>query len=102
MLQEPVQPALLGEGCIRRTGNRDELAARPQHLEGLFECVLAQTVQDDVVAAQDCLEVLLSIVDDDIRAEAFNQIDIRRTRRRRDRCADVLCQLDEEWTPPLP
>ncbi len=96
LLQEPVRPILLSERCIRRTGDGNELATGLQHLEGLFECVLAQTVQDDVVAAQGLLEILFLVVDDDIRAETFDQIDIRGARRSRHRCADVLCQLNGE------
>src|SRR2546425_36243 len=42
---------LLSERYIRRTGDGNELSTGLQHLEGLFERVLAKTVQDDVVAA---------------------------------------------------
>src|SRR5436309_15330060 len=51
LLQEPVRPVLLSERYIRRTGDGNELSTGLQHLEGLFERVLAKTVQDDVVAA---------------------------------------------------
>src|SRR2546429_1420084 len=50
LLQEPVRPVLLSERCIGRTGDGNEPSTGLQHLEGLFERVLAQTVQDDVVA----------------------------------------------------
>src|SRR6267378_1474880 len=96
LLQEPARPVLLGERYIRRTGDGNQLSTGLQQLEGLFERVLAQTVQDDVVAAQDLLEIFFLVVDDDIRAETFDQIDIRGARRRRHRCADVLCQLNGE------
>src|SRR6267142_487820 len=96
LLQEPVRPVLPSERYIRRTGDGNELSTGLQHLEGLFERVLAQSVQDDVIAAQDLLEILLRVVDDDIRAETFDQIDIRRARRSRHRCADVLCELNGE------
>src|SRR5207249_97394 len=96
LLQEPVRPVLLGERYIRRTGDGNELSTGFQHLEGLFERVPAKTVQDDVIAAQDLLEILCLVVDDDIRAETFDQIDIRCARRGRHRCADVLRQLNGE------
>src|SRR6266850_3047658 len=66
LLQEPVRPVLLSERYIRRTGDGNELSTGLQHLEGLVERVRAQTVQDDVVAAQDLLEILFLVVDDDL------------------------------------
>jgi len=96
LLQEPVRPVLLSELYIRRTGDGNELSTELQHLEGLFERVLAKTVQDDVVAAQDLLEIFFLVVDDDIRAETCDQIDIRCARRSRHRGADVLSQLNGE------
>src|SRR5712664_4653504 len=51
LLQEPVRPVLLSERDIRWTGDRYELSTGLQHRDGLFERILAQTVQHDVVAA---------------------------------------------------
>ena len=100
LLEDPVQPALFGELYIRRAGDRNEFPSGLQHLEGLFERVLPQAVQDHVVAIQDLREILFLVVDDDIRAETSDQIDIRRAGRRRYRCADVLCQLDGKRADP--
>ena len=94
--QEPVQSLVPGEIGVRRTGDRDQLAAGLEHTQRFFEGVAVQAVEDDVVAGQDLLEVLLFIVDDDIGAEAFDQLDICRARRRGDRRAEVLRQLDGE------
>ena len=63
-------------------------------LQGFFERLLAQAVHDDVVVAQDLFEIVLLVVDDDIRAEALHQIDVRGARRRRHGRADVLGELD--------
>jgi hypothetical protein len=57
----------------------------PIHLERLFERALAQAVQDHVVAMQDLSEIVLLVVDDDIRPETSNERDpnpvVRVTRR---------------------
>jgi hypothetical protein len=57
---------LPGKIGVRRTGDRDQLAAGLQHIQGFLKRVAVQAIKDDVVAGQDLLEVLLLVVDYDI------------------------------------
>src|SRR6516165_9794606 len=92
LLQEPVRSVVLGKIGIGRTGDGDELSTGLQHPERSFERIFAQTIQDDVVAIQDLLEIVLLVIDDDIGPQTLDQIDIRGARRRRDRRAQMLRQ----------
>ena len=67
---------------------------RLQHAQGFFKRLGVLAVQDQIVARQNLLEILRLVVDDHIRAEALDQLDIFRARRRRNCRAEMLGELD--------
>src|SRR5688500_3478151 len=75
--QHHVQALFLGKFRIRRTADRDELSTRSQHAHRCFARLGVLTVQDVVVTRQDFLEIVLPVVDDNIGAEAFDQVGTR-------------------------
>ena len=93
-LREPGCPDVLAEFRIGRAGDGDELSAALEHAEGFFECLAVLAVQDDVVVAQDILEVLRLVVDDDVCTQALHERDIGCARGRGNGCAYMLGQLD--------
>ena len=45
--QDPVRSQVLCKVGIRRTGDRDEPSTRFQHLEGIFEGIASQAIQNE-------------------------------------------------------
>ena len=91
------------EGGVGRAGYADGDTAWLQHAEGLLERLSAQAVQNHVVIAQNGLEVVPPVVDDDVSAQLPDPRGVGRARRRRDVCPQVLGELDRDRaTPPEP
>ena len=91
---EPGCRDLASELRIGRPGDGDELAATLEDAKRLFECLAILAVQHHVVVAQDILEVLRLVVDDDVRTQALHERDIGRAGRRGDGRAQMPGQLD--------
>ena len=90
----PAKSHLLREGRIRRARDRDEPATGLEDAQRLVQRLLIESVQDDVTVPKRLFEVVLLVVDDDIRAQALHQVDVRAARGRRDPRAHVLGELD--------
>ncbi len=85
---------LPGEVGVRRAGDADDRPSRPEDPERLGERFSALGIQDDVVVVDERLEVLGSVVDDDVGTEVADPFDVAGAGRRGDRRAQVLGQLD--------
>lgn len=85
---------------LRRRQPRDgnELATRLQSVERLSQFVSAQAVQYDVVVLQNAFEVLLLVVDDNVRSQRFNLFNIICAGGRRNEGAQMLGELDGDGT----
>src|SRR5882762_9608467 len=79
LLQDPGRSHGLRKIGIRWARDRDELSARLEDLDGFFEHVAPETIQDHIVVPKDCCEVVAGVVDDDVCPEGFYPIEIRRT-----------------------
>ena len=92
--QKPISIDFLPKSGVGRAGNRNNFSAGFQNPQRFFERFFILAVQNYIVIFQNGLKVVLSIVNHDIRAEAFHQIKIGRTGRRGNGRADMLRQLD--------
>src|SRR5207342_3321215 len=79
-----------------RPGDGDEFAARLENADGFLKRGLVKAVQHYVVPTEQLREIVLPVVDDDIRAEILDQVNIARAGRRRHSRTELLGQLDGE------
>ncbi|MNV66360.1 hypothetical protein D3C71_1591090 [compost metagenome] len=56
------------------------MPARLENLQGLLQLVVAEAVEHHVVVTKYGREVLLLVIDDDVRAQRLHPIDVGRTR----------------------
>ncbi len=94
--QHDVQTRRLREVRVRRSGKRDQLPAWPEDVQRLAQRLPVQAGENDVVAVQDLLELLAPVVDDEVSAEALDEVGVAGARRGRHRRAEVLSELDRD------